>query len=52
MLFLGTEKYPEKNEWENFLAENDGSEKATIYPCLTVYGFDVGPKVLKEALYR
>jgi secreted Zn-dependent insulinase-like peptidase len=52
MLLLGTEKYPKKNEYENFLAENGGSEHATTYPTLTVYGFDVGPKVLKEALDR
>jgi secreted Zn-dependent insulinase-like peptidase len=52
MLLLGTEKYPEKYEYENFLTENGGSDIATTYPCHTVYEFDVGPKVLEEALDR
>ncbi|ODN05282.1 Insulin-degrading enzyme [Orchesella cincta] len=52
MLFLGTKKYPEENDYSKFLAENGGSSNAYTARDHTNYYFDVSPKELKGALDR
>lgn len=52
MLFLGTHKYPNENEYSSFLSKNGGSSNAATYPDLTKYYFDVIPEKLPDALDR
>lgn len=52
MLFLGTQKYPNENEYSSFLSKNSGSSNAATYPDLTKYYFDVVPEKLPDALDR
>jgi len=52
MLFMGTEKYPEENDYSKFLAENGGSSNAYTSSDHTNYYFDVSPKELNGALDR
>lgn len=52
MLFLGTEKYPEENDYSKYLAENGGSSNAYTARDHTNYYFDVSPSALKGALDR
>ncbi|KAK2166410.1 hypothetical protein LSH36_39g02054 [Paralvinella palmiformis] len=52
MLFLGTEKYPEENEYNKFLSENAGSSNAFTSGEHTNYYFDVTPQALDGALDR
>ncbi|XP_068625858.1 insulin-degrading enzyme [Battus philenor] len=50
MLFLGTKKYPEENEYNKFLSENGGSSNASTSSDHTTYYFDVLPPHLEKAL--
>ncbi|XP_023937741.2 insulin-degrading enzyme [Bicyclus anynana] len=50
MLFLGTEKYPEENEYNKFLSEHGGSSNASTSSDHTTYYFDVLPQHLASAL--
>jgi insulysin len=52
MLFLGTKKFPNENEYSSFLSKNGGSSNAATYPDLTKYYFDVMPEKLEDALDR
>lgn len=52
MLFLGTEKYPDENDYNKFLSEHGGSSNASTTTDHTNYYFDVAPNHLKEALDR
>ncbi|XP_014470958.1 PREDICTED: insulin-degrading enzyme isoform X1 [Dinoponera quadriceps] len=52
MLFLGTEKYPEQNDYSKYLSENSGVSNATTYLDHTTYYFDVSPTKLEGALDR
>uniref|UniRef100_A0AAR5Q891 Insulin-degrading enzyme n=1 Tax=Dendroctonus ponderosae TaxID=77166 RepID=A0AAR5Q891_DENPD len=52
MLFLGTEKYPNENDYSKFLQEHGGSTNATTYMDHTMYYFDVIPSNLSDALER
>ncbi|KAF7268841.1 hypothetical protein GWI33_018185 [Rhynchophorus ferrugineus] len=52
MLFLGTEKYPNENDYNKFLQEHGGSSNAATYMDHTTYYFDIVPKHLKNALDR
>ncbi len=52
MLFLGTEKYPDENEYNKFLSQNAGSSNAYTALDHTNYFFDVSPKELGGALDR
>lgn len=52
MLFMGTEKYPDENEWEAFLAENGGDSNASTDCEYTIYQFEVASGYLSEALKR
>ncbi|OWR46486.1 putative metalloprotease, partial [Danaus plexippus plexippus] len=50
MLFLGTQKYPEENEYNKFLSEHGGSSNASTSSDHTTYYFDVLPQHLGRAL--
>ncbi|XP_059056588.1 insulin-degrading enzyme [Achroia grisella] len=50
MLFLGTKKYPEENEYNKFLSEHGGSSNASTSSDHTTYYFDVLPEHLSGAL--
>ncbi|CAH0553954.1 unnamed protein product [Brassicogethes aeneus] len=52
MLFLGTEKYPNENDYNKFLSEHGGSSNAATYPDHTLYYFDIVPDELNKALDR
>lgn len=52
MLFLGTEKYPEKNDYNKYLSQNGGTYNASTYMDHTLYYFDVHAEKLKGALDR
>lgn len=52
MLFLGTEKYPNENDYNKFLSEHNGSSNAATYPDHTLYYFDINPDQLHNALDR
>ncbi|KAI4457938.1 nardilysin [Holotrichia oblita] len=52
MLFLGTKKYPDENDYHKFLSEHGGSSNASTTTDHTNYYFDVAPNHLKEALDR
>lgn len=52
MLFLGTKKYPEENEYNKFLSEHGGSSNAFTSVEHTNYHFDVAPDHLPAALDR
>lgn len=50
MLFLGTEKYPEENHYQNFLQQNGGDSNAATAEEYTYFYFDVNNKKFNEAL--
>uniref|UniRef100_A0A915BTP0 Insulin-degrading enzyme n=1 Tax=Parascaris univalens TaxID=6257 RepID=A0A915BTP0_PARUN len=50
MLFLGTQKYPNENEYNKFISENGGMTNASTFPDHTRYYFDIAPTHLKKAL--
>ena len=52
MLFLGTNKYPEVNDYNQYLAQNGGSSNAATYLDHTNYYFDINPEKLEGALDR
>ncbi|KAL4232280.1 hypothetical protein ACF0H5_009851 [Mactra antiquata] len=52
MLFLGTKKYPEENEYNKFLSQHGGSSNAFTSNEHTNYFFDVAPEHLSGALDR
>ncbi len=52
MLFLGTEKYPDENEYSKFLNHHGGWSNAYTANDHTNYYFDVSPKNLEGALDR
>ncbi|XP_048268577.1 insulin-degrading enzyme isoform X2 [Bombus affinis] len=52
MLFLGTEKYPKKNDYNKYLSQNGGTYNASTYMDHTLYYFDVHAEKLKGALDR
>lgn len=52
MLFLGTEKYPQENDYNMFLSQNGGTSNAVTYMDQTNYYFDVTPDKLEDALDR
>lgn len=52
MLFLGTEKYPNENDYAKFLSEHGGGSNAATFPDHTNYYFDVVPDQLRNALDR
>ncbi|MCE2572416.1 insulinase family protein [Motilimonas eburnea] len=52
MLFLGSERYPEINDYSKFMRLNGGYTNAYTAQDRTVYGFEVNDKVYGEALDR
>ncbi|XP_049883205.1 insulin-degrading enzyme [Pectinophora gossypiella] len=50
MLFLGTTKYPEENEYNKYLSEHGGSANASTSSDHTTYYFDILPQYLKPAM--
>ncbi|XP_015116960.1 insulin-degrading enzyme isoform X2 [Diachasma alloeum] len=52
MLFLGTEKYPDKNEYTSYLSQHGGASNAATQLDHTTYYFDVTPDKLEGALDR
>jgi len=52
MLFLGTEKFPEENEYAKYLTEHGGCCNAYTTTDHTLYYFDVLPEHLPGALDR
>ncbi|ESO95121.1 hypothetical protein LOTGIDRAFT_232210 [Lottia gigantea] len=52
MLFLGTKKYPEENEYNKFLSEHGGSSNAFTSSEHTNFYFDVAAENLAGALDR
>ena len=52
MLFLGTEKYPDAGEYNEFLKKNGGSSNAYTSTEDTNYFFDVSNQVFDQALDR
>ncbi|XP_075160301.1 insulin degrading metalloproteinase [Haematobia irritans] len=52
MLFLGTQKYPNENDYTTYLSQSGGSSNAATYPLMTKYHFYVAPEKLDGALDR
>ena len=52
MLFLGTDKYPEAGEYQQFISDQGGSHNAFTAPEHTNYFFSLNPKALEPALDR
>ena len=52
MLFLGTKKYPDENDFDKFLSDNGGSSNAYTATDNTNYFFDISPETLNGALDR
>ncbi|XP_066587176.1 insulin-degrading enzyme isoform X2 [Prorops nasuta] len=52
MLFLGTSKYPNNNDYNMYLSQNGGSSNASTYTDHTMFYFDVTPDKLSGALDR
>jgi len=41
MLFMGSEKYPDENEFSSFVSKFGGSDNAHTDTNITVYSFDI-----------
>lgn len=52
MLFLGTEKYPDENEYSRYLSSHAGGSNAYTAAEATMYHFDVAAPALEGALDR
>ncbi|MGH1484604.1 MAG: insulinase family protein [Cellvibrionaceae bacterium] len=52
MLFLGTQKYPEADEYQSFISDNGGSHNAYTSRHHTNYFFDIDVNQLEPALDR
>lgn len=52
MLFMGTEKYPEENEYSDYLSQHGGHSNAFTSGLETNYFFDIQPQYLEGALDR
>ena len=50
MLFLGTKKYPDQNQYQKFLEENGGDSNAATGDDYTYFYFDVSNQKFGEAL--
>lgn len=50
MLFLGTEKYPDENKYNQFMSKHAGRSNAFTSTDHTDFYFDISPDHLKEAL--
>ncbi|KAL2651160.1 hypothetical protein R1flu_019288 [Riccia fluitans] len=52
MLFMGSSRFPDENEYDNFLSKHGGGSNAFTDMEYTCYHFDVNRKFLKPALER
>lgn len=52
MLFMGTKKYPDENDYMKYVSEHGGSCNATTETHETKYMFEIAPDYLKGALDR
>jgi len=52
MLFLGTQKYPEEDEYNQFLTQHAGNSNAYTSSTSTNFYFDVALENLEGALDR
>ena len=52
MLFLGTKKYPNEAEYDQFIKDHGGSNNAATYSHHTNYDFDVDSKHLSKVIDR
>ena len=52
MLFMGTEKYPDVDDYSDFIKKNGGMDNAFTAGRQTTYYFDVKPEALEPALDR
>ncbi|WP_456376521.1 insulinase family protein [Thiolapillus sp.] len=52
MLFMGTEKYPDVDEYSSFIKRNGGSDNAFTASDMTTYYFDIKAEQLEPALDR
>ncbi len=52
MLFMGTEKYPDVDEYSSFIRRNGGSDNAFTADDATTYFFDIKAEALEPALDR
>ncbi|GHJ89944.1 hypothetical protein NliqN6_6346 [Naganishia liquefaciens] len=52
LLFLGTKKYPNENDYKSYLAAHGGTSGAYTGVCNTNFRFEVAPDALKGALDR
>ena len=50
MLFMGSEKYPDENQFTSFCAKHSGSDNAHTDNHVTVYAFDISPSKFVDAL--
>lgn len=51
-LFLGSEKYPNENEFRSFISQNGGFTNAQTFADVTKYFFDIVPEKLTEAIEK
>lgn len=52
VVFMGSKKYPDENEFDTFLKKHGGTDNATTDTERTVFQFDIQKKHFKEALDR
>jgi len=52
MLFLGTKKYPQQNDFYMYMSQNGGKENAVTYLDQTIYNFKIPSEKLEGALDR
>ncbi len=48
MLFMGSDKYPDENEYDSFISKSGGSSNAFTECEYTLYHFDVLPQHLEK----
>ncbi|KAH7641203.1 insulin-degrading enzyme-like protein [Dermatophagoides farinae] len=52
MLFMGTKKYPNENEYSKFLSQHGGNSNAYTADGITNFFFDIAPEYLAPSLDR
>ncbi|XP_057299045.1 nardilysin-like [Hydractinia symbiolongicarpus] len=52
MVFMGSEKYPDENDFDVFISKHSGYDNATTDDERTTYEFEIQPGHLEEALKR
>lgn len=52
MLFMGSKKYPDENDYHKFVSEHAGHTNAYTAEHQTNFYFDIGPEHLTEGLDR